>query len=348
MPVHALPAPVALAPYNRVPLQAQAPGTPAPVRHPSPSVAGQGGRAVIAVSHRPLSAASPVPALGAALLGRAVLSRTSAHLGNVLTDQTLTLTLWNTDYARAIKLQALDNTDPDAITVSGPAPGTRLPPGAAVQYTLTVKRLGKSALNDELRFLIAELPEGSPALALFGARLVVFPLEPDWAAGFDEQLQYASSVLTTHAGSEQRAQLRADPVRSLSFTVSALDAVEAGQLEALLWGGQSRVFGVPIWTESRRLTAPAAQGAQVLACDTSYSELAAGGYALLWSDAGTFDAVQLASVSAGQVTLSNPLARAYPTGAQLIPLLFARLDESAQLTHDTASVAAAQLTFTQD
>lgn len=348
MPVHALPGPLALEPYNPVPLQAQAPGTPAPVRHPSPSVAGQGGRAVVAVAHRPLSAASRVAAPGDALLDRAVLNRSSVQLGNVLTDQTITLTLWNTDYARAIKLQALDNTDPDAITVSGPVPGTRLPPGAAVQYTLTIKRLGKSAINDELRFLIAELPEGSPALALFGARLVVFPLEPDWADGFDEQLQFSSSVLTTHGGYEQRAQLRADPVRSLSFTVSALDAVQAGQLEALLWGWQSRVFGVPAWLDARRLSAPAAQGATVLASDTDYSELSPGGYALLWCDAGTFDAVQVDSVAAGQVTLSNPLARAYPAGAQLIPLLFARLDESAQVTHDTAATATARLTFTQD
>lgn len=348
MPVHDLPGPLALEPYNPVPLQAQAPGTPAPARITSPSVAGQGGRAVVAVAHRPLSAASRVAAPGDALLDRAVLNRSAVALGYLLSDQSIELTLWNTDYRRSLTLSSLELSDPDAFQLTGPGAGTRLPPGAAISYTLGIKLIGKTEINDTVRFIIGELPADSPVLTLTGSRLVVFPLSPDWSAGFDEQLQYASSVLTTHGGTEQRAMLRETPVRSLSFTVAALDGHEAGQLEALLLGWQARVFGVPVWTDERQLTAPAAAGAQVLACDTDYSEMQAGGYALLWRDSSTFDAVQLIAVGEGQVSLRYPLARAYPPGAKLIPLMFARLDESVQATHDTAAVAAAQLTFTAE
>ena len=330
-------------------LRARAPGASAHTLLPvGPSIAGQGGQPAVATAHRPPAAAAQVAEPGAALLNRAVLSRSSIQLGCLLSDQSIELTLWNTDYRRSITLAGLELSDPDAFQLTGPGAGTRIAPGAALQYTLGIKLVGKTEISDSVRFVIGELPADSPVLSVTGSRLVVFPLEPDWAAGFDEQLQYASSVLTTHSGVEQRAMLRDAPVRSLSFTVAALDDGEAGQLEALLWGWQSRVFGVPVWTDERALLAPAAAGTQALACDTDYSELQAGGYALLWLDSSTFDAVQLTSVGAGQVSLRYPLARAYQAGAKLIPLMFARLDESVQATHDTAAVAAAQLTFTAE
>lgn len=339
--VIALPASTGTAPLRAYAPQAQTPSLTA-----GAAVGSQGGQPVVAVASMPVSASNRVPGPGDLLLGRVTLSRANVDVGYVLSDQEFSITVWNTDYTRAATLTSLDNSDPDAIVVNGHPPVFTLAPGAATTYSVKVKLLGKSTIADSVRFLFAELGENSPALKIFGTRMVIFPLSPDWDAGFDEQLTLTTSLLTTHSGVEQRALLRETPVRVLSYTVSAMDDGEAGQLEALLWGWQSRVFGVPVWTDERQLVTPAAEGSKVIYCDTSYTEMTAGGYLMVWQDSFTYDAVQIAAVQSDQVTLAFPLTKSYRAGAKVVPVSFARLDEQLSVKHDAAAVSAAQLTFT--
>lgn len=347
MPAHVLGSIITLpSPNASAQLRARAPGAIKPVQTADLTATGGGFMALVYTMAQ--AAEKPpvrVPAAGDQLLGRVTLSRHSIEVGFVLSDTEFKLSVWNTDYTRAMTVTHLGISD-ESIALTGPEPTFKIQPGASVQYVIKVKAAGKANIADSVRVAVAELGEGSPAVSLFGTRLVVFPLAPDWSAGYDEQLTLTTSLLKTHSGVEQRAQLREKPVRTLTYTVAAVDDGEAGQLEALLWGWQSRIFGVPVWADERALTVTAPAGSTTIYCDTSYSEITAGGYVLMWKDSFTCEALQVASVQSDRVVLAFPLADSYSAGSKVVPVVFARMDEQASTSHDAAAVSAAQLTFT--
>lgn len=278
------------------------------------------------------------------ILNKLLLSRYSVDLGYLLTDQELAITAWNSDYSRALTITSVENTDTDAIVVTG-SQGLRLSPGAATSYTVRVRVVGKYKIDDRLRFVVAELGANSPEARFVGTRLVVFPLSPDWSAGFDESITQATSVLTTHSGVEQRAQLMSKPRRSIGFTVTPMDSIESGTLEAFMWAWQARIFGVPEWQRSLSLSGTAGAGSSVLPCDTSDSGLIAGDYVLVHTDSTRFEVARVTGLSATQVALSFPLASSYAAGTQVVPVSFARMSGDLATTYTTAASGSAQLSF---
>lgn len=278
------------------------------------------------------------------ILNKLLLGRYAVDLGYLLTDQELAITAWNSDYSRALTITSVENTDHDAITVEG-SQGLRLSPGAATSYTVRVRVVGKYKIDDHLRVVVAELGANSPEARLVGTRLVVFPLSPDWSAGFDESITHATSVLTTHSGVEQRAQLMSKPRRSIGFTVTPMDATEAGTLEAFMWGWQARIFGVPEWQRTMELTGTAGAGSSVLPCDTTNSDLSAGGYVLVYVDSTRFEVARVSGVTPTHVSLAFPLTSSYLKGAQVVPVSFARMSGDLETAYTTAAAGSAQLSF---
>ena len=278
-------------------------------------------------------------------LGRLLLNPYRIDAGYVLTDQELTITAWNSNYAKALNITAVENTDPDALQLTG-SQARRLAPGEASTYAVQLRVVGKHDIDDRLRFVVAELGTNSPSVRLFGTRLVVFPLSPDWSAGIDEEVRQASSLLTTYSGAEQRAMLQVEPVRSLSFAVNALTPQEAGLLDAFLWAWQARVFGVPEWQKAMELTAAAGAGSKVVVCDTRYTDLAAGDYVMVFESTGHYDVNRVAEATSSQITLAFELGKAYSAGARVLPISFARVSENQATNHATAGSNAARLTFT--
>src|SRR6202030_2556820 len=98
-------------------------------------------------------------------------------------------------------------------------------------------------------------------LVVTGNRLAVFTIEPIWHPnGISEWPQlWMTDVLKAHADSEQRVQLRTIPRSKVKFRVTA-DRLRKSLLEALLWGWQNQVYGVPFWPDAHPLTIAAVAG----------------------------------------------------------------------------------------
>lgn len=298
-----------------------------------------------AVASMPARTALAIASADEPTLGRLLLNPYRIDAGYVLTDQALTITAWNSNYAKALNITSVENTDPDALQLTGNQ-ARRLAPGEATTYAVQLRVVGKHDIDDHLRFVVAELGTNSPSVRLFGTRLVVFPLSPDWSAGVEEEVRQATSLLTTYSGMEQRALLQADAVRSLTFSVNALTPQEAGLLDAFLWAWQARVFGVPEWQRAVDLTASAGAGSKVVVGDTRYANLAAGDYVMVFEGADHYDVNRVAEATSNQITLAFELGKSYSAGARVLPISFARVSENQATNHATAGSNAARLTFT--
>lgn len=183
------------------------------------------------------------------------------------------------------------------------------------------------------------LPDGSPTIAgtldfvfddrtilipVTGDRAVLLPLEP--VSPLVEFLQFHTGILQRRDGREQRAALRQHP-RQIFELIYELEGFDRQYLEARLFGGQSRIFGVPVWAEAAQLTTAIAPGATVATVDTTaYADLRVDGLAVVWDDTTNFEALSIQSIGPTSVTFHSSFTKSFPLGARLMPIRAAVLD----------------------
>lgn len=162
----------------------------------------------------------------------------------------------------------------------------------------------------------------------------LWPYPPDGVV--TEALEWQTDVLEADSGVEQRIQLRAYPRRSFEagFVLAGRDARTA---ENLLHGATAAEWYVPVWMDAEPLATGVGAGATSIACGAAGRDYGAGRPALLQSrtDPDTREIVTLASVSAGAVTTTAPIASTWPAGSVVAPLRTARLASGARLSRFT-------------
>lgn len=165
----------------------------------------------------------------------------------------------------------------------------------------------------------------------------VFAFRHDWAEPLIERLQWATGVVRLASGNEARQGLRRVPRRFLTYHVGhgrASDALVADWLADHL----GRLAGWPLPQYAARLTSAADTGAPALAVtpvdEAGFAPAAAKlrleedglhwpadrRFALLYADDG-WQMLQLADVEPDRLWLTEPLARAVPAGALVMPLV---------------------------
>ena len=133
----------------------------------------------------------------------------------------------------------------------------------------------------------------------------------------------------------------------VKFRVTA-DRLRKSLLEALLWGWQNQVYGVPFWPDAHPLTIAAVAGDTVLHVDTTNRGFVAGGLMVLWRDPFTFEAINIVALVSGGVQVSpSGIANNYAADGNTlcIPVRRARIAESQDVTRTTSRVAELELTF---
>lgn len=280
------------------------------------------------------------------LFGKVIATPSAIAAGYVIADKQYQVRLWNTNYTLPAKCTGVGFSD--IVGIDAGAADFEIPPGGAINRTVTLRATGKPIIKDAVTFLFAELPEGSTVVSMTGSRLALFVLTPDWSDGITERVRYLSSLIESYSGAEQRASLVSKPVRTLSFTALAMTGEQAAEADALLYGWQSRAFGVPAWHLGRRLPAAAQPGTTVLQLDTANASFEPGGYVVVHYEDRPVDVLEVAEVGAGFLRLTTGVATAAPAGANIVPVLVARLSEEVESAHVTRAVAAYSLTFTEE
>jgi len=262
-------------------------------------------------------------------------------LGNLLSTQVRQVEVWNAHFAPK-DLSAVVGQNDGGVTLAAPAnPPTTYGMLESRLHNVSVSLDGPPVIEASFTF---QFPDEAPTLSISGRRVVVFGLKPNWADGWLERLMWATDVLTARDGTEQRISLRAQPRRSLEFSI-LVGRDEAALLDVLLSSWQSRVYALPIWPDKGILAATVMAGSTVIPISTTNLEYEADGLLVIGSDSRNTEAAEVLSVAANAVTLKQPLLQSWPAGAFVVPARTARLRVSQPVSRVTDSIATARLVF---
>lgn len=147
------------------------------------------------------------------------------------------------------------------------------------------------------------------------ADVVPWALQPDWANGVTERLSWKTDVLPSQTGIEQRRRLRNAPRRQIEAAFTLFGA-ERRLYDAYMRGPGAGYFHTPLWWEKTFLNLPASIGDTALYCvGADVGEmLSQDTIMLIGATPFITETATVASVNADGITLTDNLARAWPTG----------------------------------
>jgi len=282
-----------------------------------------------------------VPAFGEDFFDRVHYSWLAKDLGNVISLQTLTLSVWNA-FRRSETLNAFTPDNDEGITVSGvPTLPSSIPALRELTITFEVDISGPPTIAASYAF---DWETVDKTVTIAGSRITAWSFIPDWSNGIIERLQWQTDVLQSFDMREQRRAMRIAPRKTFEFDMFLSDA-ERRYAEASIWGWGARVWALPIWTDGQELSASLPAGSTSISIDTTTRDFKAGGLAMILGDAFNFETLEILSVASGSITLPRPTARTWPTGTRVYPAREARLDESVGLQRWTRDVSTSRITF---
>lgn len=238
--------------------------------------------------------------------------------GNILTVQTRVLDLFNAFIYESHDLeQFINNAGAGTEITDLPSLPYTIPPQSSLLLTLQVTPDGAPTVNTTLDFDTDE--PYLLSIPITGTRIVMFPFEPE--APLVERLLFLTDVMEAVDGTEQRVSLRLAPRQEFDLKLVREDGPERQRLDFLLFDWQSRVFGLPIWTEPSYLTLAATSGDTVVNVDdTSLGDFRADGLAIIFESEDKFDALEVDSVGPTSVTFKTPILNNYDAGTRVMPL----------------------------
>jgi hypothetical protein len=274
-------------------------------------------------------------------------------LGAVLTDQEITVEVWNAFMSRAKLLTDLTIEGPAGIEVDNPLGlPTHFPASESLLYTVRVLEEGDPLIDNLVTWVFVGIPITGTNLTLTGFRLLPFAFEPDFGGaagggeGIEQQYGYLTNIIAAYDGEEQRVQLRAVPVGTMALSAIFIAPQEAQEANAMLYGSQARPFGVPLWQWRTPLLSPVVIDDTTIAADTQYIPFQVNGLVFLWKDSRTWEAQRIASVAPGLITTTLPLRKNWAVpGTWIMPMLFGRLSPDEAFTWHSRDIGGVRLVF---
>lgn len=262
-------------------------------------------------------------------------------LGNTMSVQTREVEVWNA-WFEANALADIVATNAEGMTLSGPSvPPTSFGPLESRIYVLSVTPNGPPVVNAAFRFGFAL---DAPVLRALGRRIVGWVFAPDWSEPVVERLEWMTDVMQSHVGVEQRVRLRAAPRRSFEYRVLLGSDQARVQMENRLISWQSRVYGLPVWTDVSIAASAIPAGATSLDVSTADKYFVVGGIVGLVNGLRA-EFAQITAVTTNSVTLNDPIADDWPAGTKIVPVRSARVQNDLAVAYLTDAIAASRPQF---
>lgn len=318
------------------------------VRQPTESEAqrGPGGAAVIA--HWPVEANGRTvegQRCGAFLddfYHRIHISPLQLDLGNVVSAQTTAVYLWNA-FLEPRTLSAINGLSEGLLISGQPAPPLLFQALKELQWQVTVTPDGQPVLDTTVEWAFDN--GAKVGLRITASRIIAWSFAPDWADGVVERLTWATDILQSESGVEQRRAIRLAPRREFEASMY-VEARERQLLDMALFGWGSRVWALPIWHEVQLLGVGALAGALSITCSTQYLEFRAGGLAMLRGESAfSSETVEIDAVTANSLLLKRPTQQTWPAGSRLYPVRSAQLTQQPSLSRLTDTASSADVQF---
>ena len=243
-------------------------------------------------------------------------------LGIITVDQLLTVEIYNAyRYSPRIFSAFVNNAGAGVGFTDIPALPVTIQEQDNLLLTLQVLvGVGPPLVDDTLEYAF---DVGTIVTEIEFQRAVMFPFEPE--APLVERLGFLTDVIPKRDGKEQRTSLRVAPRQSFDATF-ALEGYDRRLLESVVFDGQSRPLGFPVWTEPALLTAAVVAGNTVLPVDsTAFADFRVGSYVMLFQSPKVFEvqAVATGGIAPTALTLAAPLVGGFPVRTRVLPVRIA-------------------------
>jgi hypothetical protein len=279
------------------------------------------------------------------LYGRVYVDPSIIALGNLVSSQTRTFSIWNAQFVPvAVTDLVASGDDGLALTVPFVTPYT-LNDLQQVFYSVNIGLTGPAQMDATYTFTIAGQ---ALKIEITGTRVNIWPFPPNWTNPVNETLEWVTEVLKAYEGSEQRIELRAVPRRGLSYDFT-LKGANAQHFDNILWGWQNRAFAVPYWQYRGSVTSAVAIGSSFIPVNTADSGYVAGQTLALVLSPDVYEILQIASVSPTGLNISNPNALAWPAGSSVYPAAVSTIPSmSVPVTRQTSGLLTGTVAFQAD
>lgn len=271
-------------------------------------------------------------------------------LGSVISEQEITVEVWNSFHQRSKTLDDITITGPAGITVTDHL-------GVPVVFTATQSEIftvvvsaeGDPQIDNVVTWEFIGIETEGTGLTIVGFRAVPFPYDPNMSEPVTEMFGYLTNVITSFSSMEQRVQLRAVPIGSISYAVVLTDVREVQQANTILFGNQPRAFGVARWPFRTSLAVDANADDLQIYCDPTDIPFEEGGLVMLWTDPFSWEVQTIASVESDHLVLVTPLRASWTgTVTTVVPMVVARLSTDEAFTWESLFIGSQRLTFDVD
>ncbi len=148
---------------------------------------------------------------------------------------------------------------------------------------------------------------------LFGD-LALLEFQPEAPA--NESLEFLTDIMDSYNGKEQRLQLRSKPRQYISYTIP-LQFWNIAQSFNTSYGAIGKLWAVPVWSENQYVGTINASAASIT-CSTTLYDIRASSLALLYAGPDSWQIVEIGTITASSVNVTNTLT--YMTNCYLIPI----------------------------
>lgn len=260
---------------------------------------------------------------------KVILSPTALELGNILSEQTIAGLVFPTYRKDRLSWDNALVAGNAGITIeNGPSLPYDMQLFEDVSFDVVVATSGPASVDTVINFGFSGLFTGistTAAMPVSLQRILLFPVPPELP--FKEHLLFATDVLKTESGTEQRIALRDFPRQLFDWRFKMDEGSERSKIQSLLMDWTGRTFGVPVWHEGTNLTAAATAGdLTVTVASTANADFRVGGLAALYTDRDNYDVLTVSAVTSTTVTFTSQLAASYALDAVLYPVRTAVLD----------------------
>lgn len=237
-------------------------------------------------------------------------------LGNVVSEQERSLSLWNA-FFEPRTLNNITSIDDDGILLELPSPlPIEFAPLQQHFFTFQIATEGPPSIDAHFIF---DFDVADFDVNVLGIRIVAWVWEINWVSPMLERLQWKTDVQPAYDGGEQRAALRGGPRVEWEFTFDVKDD-QRRTFENVIFGWGARNWALPMWIDVEQLTAPVNAGSTSIPLTTTEGrDYVALGLGIIIAPDGTYEAFGVDSVDPTAVNLQDPLINTWPAGSRVYP-----------------------------
>ncbi len=231
-------------------------------------------------------------------------------LGNILTTQIRQLELLNNFRTEFRDWEAfVNNAGAGIVATNLPALPLNFAPLSSFVLDVQVSTAGPPSISGTLDFDIDLDPPNILVVPVTGNRITLFAYRPQ--SPIKETLQFKTDIIEVNDGSEQRINVRENPRQIFKFTIRTDDDRTRDSINAVLFDWQARVFGLPVWHESKALGAPLGIGNTTVIVDTAFADFRAGGLVMIYDDNFNTETLEIDTVNPNDIELQVGVSKAF-------------------------------------